>query len=82
MARSLVLENVLSSVPDANRWKLDREIDFEHRDAKGQVIPHHLGRIANSMTNWEGVIADRLGLSETDRSDIKERCSSKPQLQR
>ena len=80
MARSL--ENVLSSVPDANRWKLDREIDFEHRDARGQVIPHHLGRIADSMTDWEGAIADHLGLSETDRSDIREMYSSKPKLQR
>ena len=81
-ANNRSLENVLSSVPDANRWKLDREIDFEHRDVRGEVIPHHLGRIANSMTNWEGVIADLLGLSETDRSDIREKCPSKPQLQR
>ena len=79
MPRSL--ENVLSSVPDTNRWRLDQEIDFEHRDAKGQV-PHHLGRIADSMTEWEGAIADNLGLSEPDRSDIKERNFREPKLQR
>ena len=80
MARTL--GDVLSSVPDANRWKLDREIDFEHRDARDQVIPEHLGRIAESMVDWEGVIADHLGLSEPDRSDIREKNHYRPNLQR
>ena len=76
------LDAVLSSVSDANRWKLDQEIDFEHRDDRGQVIPQHLGRIAESMTDWEGVIADHLGLSEPDRSDIREKNLNRPSLQR
>ena len=80
MSRSL--EDVLSSIPDANRWKLDQEIDFEHRDERGQVIPQHLGRISESMVDWEGVIADHLGLTEADRSDIREKNPSRPSLQR
>ena len=80
MARSL--EDVVSSVPDANRWKLDQEIDFEHRDTRGQVTPHHLGRIADSMADWEGVVADHLGLSEADRSDIRDKNPTHLKLQR
>jgi hypothetical protein len=80
MSRSL--EAVLSSVPDANRWKLDREIDFEHRDDRGQLIPQHLGKIAESMTDWEGAIADHLGLSEPDRSDIRDKNPTQLKLQR
>ena len=81
MAR-LGLEEVLSSVPGASFWKLDREIDFECRDDRGQVIPRHLGRIAESMVDWEGVIADHLGLSEPDRSDIRDKNPREPKLQR
>ena len=80
MSRSL--DAVLSSVPDANRWKLDREIDFEHRDERGQLIPRHLGKMAESMTDWEGAIADHLGLSEPDRSDIRDKNPRQPELQR
>ena len=80
MSRSL--DDVLSSVPDAVRWKLDREIDFDHRDGRGQVIPEHLGRIAESMVEWEGVIADQLGLGEPDRSDVRKRNPNRPSLQR
>ena len=80
MARSL--DDVLSSISDANQWKLDQEIDFDHRDDRGQVIPQHLGRIAEAMVDWEGVIADHLGLSEPDRSDIREKNPREPKLQR
>ena len=80
MARSL--DDIVASVPTVNRWKLDKEIDFEHRNARGHVIPEHLGRIADSMIDWEGAIADHLCLSDQDRSDIRERYTRKPELQR
>ena len=80
MSRSL--SDIISSVPITNRWKLDQEIDFEHRDIRGRVVPQHLGIIAESMIDWEGVIADLLGLTEADRSDIKESNLNKPKLQR
>ena len=80
MPRSL--DAVLSSVPDANRWKLDREIDFEHRNERDQLIPRHLGKMAESMTDWEGVIADHLDLSEPDRSEIKYKYPKELELQR
>ena len=80
MSRSL--SDIISSVPIANRWKLDQEIDFEHRDIRGRVVPQHLGIIAESMVDWEGAIADLLGLTEADRSDIKDGNPQKPKLQR
>ena len=81
MARSV--DDVVASVPADNRWKLDNEVDFEHRNTPGgQIIPKHLGKIAESMMNWEGTIADHLGLSEQDRSDIRRRNIGEPKLQR
>ena len=80
MARSL--DEIVASVPTADRWKLEKELDFEHRDDRSHVIPKHLGRIAESMTDWEGDIADHLDLSEVDRSDIRERYIREPKLQR
>ena len=74
-------DEVVASVPQVNRWKLDKEIDFEHRNAEGDVTPKHLGRIADSMTDWEGDIADHLDLSDIDRNDIRER-NREPKLQR
>ena len=82
MDRRKRLAELLSSVPQASHWKLDEEIDFEHRNAGGQIIPKHLGKIAESMMNWEGTIADHLGLSEQDRSDIRRRNIGEPKLQR
>lgn len=80
MARSL--DEVIASVPPVNRWKLDQEIDFENKDVRGQVIPKHLGKIAQPMTDWEGAVADNLCLTDADRSDIKERNRFSPALQR
>ena len=82
MDRQNRLDDLLSSVPLANHWKLDKEIDFEHRDAEGQPIPKHLGKIADSMTDWEGAVADCLGLSESVRNDIRVKHPFKAQQQR
>ena len=76
------LGDILASIPPANQWKLDKEIDFEHKTGRGQTVPKHLGKIADSMTNWECAVADYLGLGQTDRNDIRERNSSKPAQQR
>ena len=73
------LDDVLSPVPDA---KLDLEIDYEHRDERGQLIPRHLGEIARSMTDWEGVIADHLGLSEPVRREIRCKYPNRLELQK
>ena len=80
MARRL--NDVLDSVPTVDRWKLEKEIDYEHKNPLGHVVPKHLGRISESMTDWEGDIADHLGLNEPDRSDIRERYIGEPRLQR
>ena len=36
-----------------------------------EVQPRHLGRIAESMTKWEGQIADQLKLTEGDVAVIR-----------
>lgn len=82
MDRRKRLDELLSSVPPASRWKLDEEIDFEHRNATGQIVPRHLGKIADSMTGWEGVVADCLGLSASERKDIRVEYPFQAQLQR
>ena len=82
MSRTRTLSDIIASVPAAVRWKLDQEIDFEHRDIRGQVIPQDLGRIADVMVDWHDVVADLLGLSVADRNDIAEKNPDKPKLQR
>ena len=54
----------LSSKDDA--LDLKKEIDF----CNGGV-PKHLGRIADSMAEWEGRISDELGLTKADVASIK-----------
>ena len=74
---------LIVSIPASNRWKVDREIDFENRkDIQGGTVQKHLGRIAAQMIDWEGTISDNLGLTRADRADIMDRYPQKPELQR
>ena len=41
----------------------------------------HLGQIADSMYEWEGAIADSLGLHQADVAEIKEAYPGKLKLQ-
>ena len=82
MAVQRKVEELIASIPASNRWKVDKEIDFENTDIRGRTIPQHVGYIAAVMTNWEDTIADLLGLTATDRADIMERYLRKPSLQR
>ena len=40
-------------------------------DDANNGVPKHLGQIADAMYEWEGRIADELGLSLVDVADIK-----------
>ena len=64
------LMDVLASVPQDNLWKLDQEIDFEHKAGNGETTSKHLDMIAEFMKEWDGAVADNLGLTEADRIDI------------
>ena len=55
---------------------LDQVIDSGHSG-----VPRHLGQIADTMYEWEGAIADSLGLSQADVAAIKEAHPGKLQLQ-
>ena len=75
------VEEIIGSIPSANWWKLDKEID--RLNEQEERIPRHLGTIASSMINWEGCIADELGLTEPEREDIVQgRYALKPEMQR
>ena len=45
---------------------LDKELDFKHKG-----VPRHLGQIADSMSEWEGPIANQLELTSADIAAIK-----------
>jgi hypothetical protein len=49
-----------------NRQKLDQVLDFEN-----EGVPKHLGQIADNMHEWEGPIAEQLGLTKADVAAIK-----------
>lgn len=75
------LAEIIASVPPTNRWKLDQELDFEHKNRRGQTIPKHLGKIADSMENWE-TVAEYLNLSASDKSAIRGKYPFDQELQR
>lgn len=60
------IDDYCDLVPEVNRWKLDKELDFEHGG-----VPKHVERIASSMDEWEGGVATGLGLSKVDVAAIK-----------
>ena len=65
-AVSCNLKAYCDRVPKENQCKLDNTIDFEHGG-----VPTHMGAIAEAMDEWEGRVADVLGLRTVDVSDIK-----------
>ena len=56
--------------------KLDQVLDFEN-----DGVPTHLGKIADAMHEWEGSIAERLGLTEANVAAIKTEHPWKLELQ-
>ena len=63
-------------VPEKNQWKLDETIDFKHGG-----VSMHLGAIADAMDEWEGSVAEALGLSIVDVSSVKEKHRDNLKLQ-
>ena len=55
---------------------MDKEIDFDSGE-----VPKHLGRIAYSLAEWEGPIADELELKVSDVEGIKKKYPNNLQLQ-
>ena len=55
---------------------LDQVLDFENGG-----VSKHLGKIAESMYEWEGSVAEQLGLTPADISDIKVEYPGKLKLQ-
>jgi hypothetical protein len=59
-----------------NRQKLDQVLDFEN-----DGVSKHLGQIADSMHEWEGPIAEQLGLTRADVAAIKTKHPGELKLQ-
>ena len=76
------LAEIIASVPQINQWKLDQEIDFEHKTNRGQTVQRHLGKIADSMADWEGAVAECLNLTTADKNAIKGKNPFNQELQR
>ena len=61
---------------DETRNKLKRTLDSDNGG-----VPKHLGQIADSMSEWEGRIADELGLTKADVNHIKSKHAQDLKLQ-
>ena len=46
--------------------QLNQVLDFQNGD-----VPLHLGQIADSMHEWEGPVAEQLGLTQANVAAIK-----------
>ena len=55
---------------------LDQVLDFEN-----DGVSKHLGQIAESMYEWEGPVAEQLGLTPADIAAIKKEHPDKLKLQ-
>lgn len=60
-----------------HQLNLDQVLDSGNRD-----VSKHLGRIADSMCEWEGRVAEVLELSSADVENIKEKHKQKFNLQK
>ncbi|MCG8622465.1 MAG: hypothetical protein MJE68_10780 [Proteobacteria bacterium] len=49
--------------------------------SSAEVLFWHLGQIADSMVEWEGLIADELKLTPADVADIKTKYPQRLKLQ-
>lgn len=50
-------------------------------DSLNDGVPKHLGQIADSMYEWEGSVADELGLTRADVAEINTRKPHETKLQ-
>ena len=72
------MKEYVDTIPPNNRWKLDKQLDFENAGRED-----HLIEIAEEMTNWEEDLVAKLGLKQRDVNDIKRgQHRDNPRLQR
>ena len=50
-------------------------------DSRNDDVPKHLGQIADSMFEWEGPVANELGLTQADVANIKTKYPNQMNLQ-
>jgi hypothetical protein len=74
--RDSTVFHVLIIIGVAQGQLLDQVIDGGHGG-----VSTHLGQIADRMDEWEGAVAENLGLHPADVAEIKEAHSGKLKLQ-
>ncbi len=73
----IIFWQAMASIPDSHSHHLDQFLDWDN-----EGVDKDLTEIASHMINWEEVLAVHLKLTRNDISDIKEKNSQKPELQR
>lgn len=63
----LDIQTYCDSIPDEQRWKLDKTLDFDHSG-----VQIHLDEIASAIDEWEESLATKLELTKVDVASIKE----------
>ena len=61
--------------------RMDSDIWNQELDAENGGVPLHIGQIADAMHEWEGQLAEELGLTDADVAEIKTECPKKLKLQ-
>ena len=69
-----------TSIHSATARALQLQLD-DVLDLGSNGVPKHLGQIADSMYEWEGLIAEELGLTLADVTEIKKKHASEIKLQ-
>ena len=75
-------EDPRSTIPDSKRWILNKRIDFLNNNERGQTVPRDLGKIAESVVEWDGAVGDELDLSTEDRIYIRGKAEDNCRKQR
>ena len=66
----------LSVAPRVVQDRLNQVLDSENGG-----VPKHLGKIADFIYEWKGKVAEELGLTRSDVSNIKQRYQDRLDLQ-
>ena len=75
--RQSIVSSAIYVIDQPQVTALDQVIDLESGN-----VPKHLGHIADSMSDWEGRIADELMLTPAEVETIKEKHRNKFNLQK
>ena len=77
LTAAIDLDGYVSSLPPAVQPHLEHQLDWDN-----EGVDKDLSEIAHHMLDWEVKLSTHLKLTEIDISDVKEKHSKEPELQR